>query len=105
MPSPLPKSISNYIVQIGTVHNDRQLLAIHAGRVVATWATLEVTMSMLFNAMLKGDPIPAAAIFNSIRSENGQRDAFRALSAVTIPDPEDRDILEAILASVRGLSP
>jgi hypothetical protein len=31
MPSPLPKSISNYIVQIGTVHNDRQLLAIHAG--------------------------------------------------------------------------
>jgi hypothetical protein len=66
--------------------------------VVAEWSILESFINGLFVELLGAGATTAAAIFSSIRSQAGQRDAFRAVASVALEDDQDnQDILVAVL--------
>jgi len=73
-------------------------LALLAMNVVAEWSLLESFVNGLFVKLLGTNAGAAAAIFSSIRSQAGQRDAFQAVAASALDnDPEKQDLIVAVL--------
>lgn len=66
--------------------------------VLAAWSELESDITELFVGLLGASPIQSAAIFSTIRSQQGQRDAMSAVATTALPIPEERDIIFAVLA-------
>lgn len=101
MPQPL-SSLPNVLnIHIGNSTDSpsrhRPALALAAMTVVAEWSILESAMNGLFAHLLGSNPAPAAAIFSTIRSQSGQRDAMRAVIPTALPSDESRNIVFSML--------
>lgn len=66
--------------------------------IIAQWSMLEVALSWLFVELLGTNAAPAAAVFASIRSQSGQRDAIAAVLPTAFGD--DRDKQDLVLAAL-----
>jgi hypothetical protein len=96
MPQPFPDSHVHNVNLTDPVA-DRPQLAARAADVIATWSKFDAILGSLFTTMLGVDPGPGSAIYETIRSDNGRRDAFRAIAKQTIKDTEDAAIMDFIL--------
>ena len=101
MPQPLRNLPAVNIIAIGSNTDSpsktRPALALAAMNIVAEWSILEGFINGVFVELLGTNATQAAAIFASIRSPAGQRDAFKAVASVSLPDEESRDLLLAVL--------
>ena len=75
----------------------RPELALMAMSVVAEWSLLENFVNTLFVSMLGSDAPAGAAIFATIRSQAGQRDAIDAVAGTHITSEDLRDGVLAAL--------
>lgn len=66
--------------------------------VVAEWSLLEGFINGLFATLLGGDDGRATAIFSTIRSQQGQRDAINAAVNLSLQDQDERDIVTAVMS-------
>jgi hypothetical protein len=97
MPQPYPDSQKKHNVDLNDAALKRPHLAVRAAEVLSTWSNLEVMQGVIFTTMLGAEPEHGAAIYETIRSDNGRRDAFKAIADVSLKKAEDRIILEFIL--------
>lgn len=108
MPQPLSsvKPYANVFVgnNMDSPARNRPELALLAMNVVAEWSILESFINGVFVALLRASPVQAASIFATIRSQQGQRDAFMAVVDVTLPDQGERDIIMALLKAYERAS-
>ncbi len=102
MPQPLTNFSRNLSIFLGnntdSPSHHRPDLALKAMSVIAEWSILESFMSSLFAALLLGDDGRAAAIFSTIRSQQGQRDAIKAAVDLSALDQNKRDIISAVFS-------
>lgn len=101
MPQPLSSVNPRANIFIGN-NNDspsktRPELGLAAMNVIAEWSILESFINGVFVQALGANPTQAAAIFATIRSPQGQRDAFTAAIAVSLPNEDERNIIYALL--------
>ena len=92
---PLLKSFpkSNPVMGVGYI-GDRPEAAAIVGRIVTSWADVEVQSARLLSELM-GTNIPAAAaVFGSLRSSRAQHDAISAAASVTLNEP-DLELFEA----------
>lgn len=101
MPQPLASVAPNASYSLGSnidsPSRTRPLLALQAMNVVAEWALLEGFVNGMFVQMLESSATSSAAIFSTIRSQQGQRDAIRAVAEANLDD-EMRDIVHAAMS-------
>lgn len=88
MPQPFPKKLSPPQVRIGEAVDDRPGLALLAMKLISDWSKAESMLSNVFVSLLGANPGPAAAIYMSLRSNNVQKDAFRAVVEDMLPDED-----------------
>lgn len=103
MPQPLSSVAPDANVTIGGSQDSpslhRPALALAAMNVVAEWSLLENAILYLFTRLLGENPTQGAAIFTSIRNQNGKRDAFRAvIPAGCGGDQQKEDLVNAAIA-------
>lgn len=84
------------IMGVGYVE-DRPAVAAIIGRIITSWADIEVACAMLLAEMMKTDAAPAAAVFGSLRSSRAQQDALNAV-ALTVLSEADHDLFAAHMA-------
>jgi hypothetical protein len=103
MPQPLSSIPSATKITLGlgegTPSQMRPELAESALNIIVEWSLLESGVNGLFVKLLgTKNTVAAAAIFSSIRSQAGQRDAFQAVAASVLENDQERqDLLVAIL--------
>jgi len=100
---PITKSYPNAKVTMGVGYiEDRPKAAALVGRIVTSWADIEVQSARLL-AELMGTNIPAAAaVFGSLRSSRAQADALSA-AAETVLDEKDLLLFQAHIARKASL--
>lgn len=88
---PLTKSYANAKITMGVGYiEDRPKAAALVGRIITSWADIEVQAARLL-AELMGANIPqAAAVFGSLRNSRAQSDALNAVAEVVL---NERDLL------------
>lgn len=94
---PLSRTYPNAAVTMGVGYiEDRPKAAALVGRIVTSWADIEIQCARLL-AELMGANIPAAAaVFGSIRNSRSQHDALRA-AAETVLDKKDLLLFNAYI--------
>lgn len=102
MPQPLSSLKIKRMVSIGSNTDSparhRPALALSAMNLIAEWSLLEGFINGMFAQLLGANPGPSAAIFATIRSPQGQRDAMRAVVDAALADQAERDIIFAMLS-------
>lgn len=100
MPQPLSSAKPNANIFIGnntdSPARQRPNLALEAMNVVAEWSILEGFINGLFVNLLGANPKQSSAIFSTIRSQQGQRDAIEAVLAIALQDRDEQNIIRAI---------
>ena len=96
MPQPFPKSIKEFTINCSYPAKKRQLLAIYAAQIFATWATLEMNLTIMVTALPEGSTNSFAAMFDSIPATRAKVKAIKAVARETLSNREDNDLLDSI---------
>jgi hypothetical protein len=81
----------------GSPSEHRPELALAAIDVLSDWSDLETEIGALFVGLLGANTVQSAAIFATIRSQQGQRDAMAAVASKALPIEQERDVIFAVL--------
>jgi len=88
---PIKKSYPNAKVTMGVGFiEDRPKAAALVGRIITSWAHIEVQSARLLAELMGTNIPPAAAVFGSLRSSRSQADALIAAAEVVL---DDKDLL------------
>lgn len=84
------------IIGVGYIE-DRPRCAAIVGRIITSWADIEVSCAMLLAEMMGANAAPAAAAFGSMRSSRVQHDALNSVAEITLNDG-DYELFSAYMA-------